>query len=574
MKRLFACTLLLFAAAPSLAADANGYNARYECRAGGPNCNVDVVALTQHACQQIITSTTSPTNSWSAIDWSKDVICIEAGDHTGRGTLTLGSSGTPGTQKVLRYYRNSDNDDEPSNQSVSNRANLSAIQTNNQSYWIIHRLSLTEQSYTTHISSGSSSHNIVISRILAEGIGSSGPYGDESIIVIDGGTDIAVQNSVVRNCQVQPNRSHVAISVGNSTRTHVVNNEVYNCAKGIAQWFNGPNSNFIVENNDVYVTPAFYTNCNGVDDPNGECSKAKFLVGLDSGGTSQDAPTQIIKNRLWGIRWCDTNVSCSGGGAPGYAIAGGWDDAADWVIEKNNIIMDSGGGISHGAGPTSRVSRHSAIGNIIYKTRVYNGQSNAGISYFAASGGAVFGHEIYFNTFIDVQGNGWFESSGDVQNSDVRCNVSVNSTPAYGLAGGSGTQADSNVYYGTKDSGETNKITRALSVRANNTGYNANDVVRPAVETGWAYMALGSGMTGGSTPNFCQSLGCTVADGAITWKAVRAPYTVRRKLRTVAGGEPAIIPYAQVHTSAPEIGGCPVTTGSLQGIGINDNPLF
>ena len=36
MKRLFACALLLFAAAPSLAADANGYTAKYEKQIGTP----------------------------------------------------------------------------------------------------------------------------------------------------------------------------------------------------------------------------------------------------------------------------------------------------------------------------------------------------------------------------------------------------------------------------------------------------------------------------------------------------------------------------------------------------------
>lgn len=573
MKRLFAFTLLLIAASPSLAADSNGYNAQYECRAGGPNCNVDVVTLTQQACQQTITTATTPTNSWSAVNWSNDVICIEAGDHTGRGTLTLGSSGTSGTHKVLRYARASDNNDEPWNQSVENQARLSAIQTNNRSNWIIHRLSFTEQSYTTHITSGGTSQHIIISRILGEGIGSSGPAGDEVIIGIDGGSDITIQNSVVRNCQVQANKSHVAIAVGNSTRPRITNNEVYNCAKGIAQWFNAPNNSLVVENNDVYVTSAFYTNCNGVDNPNGECSKAKFLIGLDSGGTSQEAATQIIKNRLWGIRWCDGNVSCSGGGAPGYAIGGGYDYPANWVIKKNNIITDSGGGISHGAGPTSSVLGHSTIGNIIYKTRVYNGASLGGVQFFAASGGTVSGHEVYLNTFIDVQGSGWIESGG-VQNSDVRCNVIINSTAATGISSGYGTQSDNNVYYGTKDSSETKRITQTFGAWINNTYYSAGDVARPPIETGWAYLATGSGLSGANTPAFCQKLGCPVTDGGITWKAIRAPYTFRHKLRTIASGEPSIIPYAQVHTSAPETSGCPTTTGSRKGIGVNDNPLF
>jgi len=561
MKRLFAFILLLIAASPSLAADSNGYNAQYECRAGGPNCNVDVATLAQQACQQTITTATSPTNSWSAINWSNDVICIEAGDHTGRGTLTLGSSGTSSTRKVLRYVRASDNNDEPWNQSVENRSRLSAIQTNNRSYWIIHRLSLTEQSYTTHITSGGTSQHIIISRILGEGIGSSGPSGDEAIISVDGGSDITIQNSVVRNCQVQANKSHVAIQAGNSTRTHIVNNEVYNCAKGISVWFNAPNDSLVVENNDVYVTSAFYTNCAGVDDPNGQCSKAKALISTSSGGTSSATAANYVHNRVWGIRSCDTSVSCSGGGAPGYAIIGGFDYPSNWILLKNNIIMDSGGGITRSVGSTSSTTNHSIIGNIIYRTRVYNGIKLGGIQFYAASGGNNSNHEIYFNTLIDVQGSGWIES-GDVQNSDVRCNVILNSTAATGISSGSGTQADHNVYYGTN------------GAWTNNTNYSAGDVARPPIETGWAYIATGSGASGASTPDFCQKLGCTVTDGGIIWKAIRAPYIFRHKLRTIAGGEPVVIPYAQAHTSAPEVGGCPSITGSRQGVGINNNPLL
>src|SRR3990167_9703454 len=41
------------------AADVNGYAARYECRAGGEFCNVDVVTLTAAACAQTITTADS-----------------------------------------------------------------------------------------------------------------------------------------------------------------------------------------------------------------------------------------------------------------------------------------------------------------------------------------------------------------------------------------------------------------------------------------------------------------------------------------------------------------------------------
>ena len=89
MKKYFAALLiLLFFAWPSFAADLNGYTAQYECRAGGAHCDVDVVSLSQRECDQKISASTA----WSSINWSSNTICIEAGDHTSKGTLTIPSS--------------------------------------------------------------------------------------------------------------------------------------------------------------------------------------------------------------------------------------------------------------------------------------------------------------------------------------------------------------------------------------------------------------------------------------------------------------------------------------------------
>jgi hypothetical protein len=75
MTKYFAALLIFLAAWPSHAADLNGYTAQYECRAGGPNCNIDVVTLTNQACQQTI----NPGDAWNTINWSNNVICIASG---------------------------------------------------------------------------------------------------------------------------------------------------------------------------------------------------------------------------------------------------------------------------------------------------------------------------------------------------------------------------------------------------------------------------------------------------------------------------------------------------------------
>src|SRR5581483_9064590 len=90
------------------------------------------------------------------------------------------------------------------------------------------------------------------------------------------------------------------------------------------------------------------------------------------------------------------------------------------------------------------------------------------------------------------------------------------------------------------------------------------------------YKVTMGGTTSASTPGYCSSLGCTTTDGSVTVKAVRGPLTYKRKLRTVAGGEDAIIPYARVHTDADEATFCPGTgqvnaLGSRADIGIDND---
>lgn len=95
--------LLALLPASATAEDRNGYVAQYECRAGNPACNVDVTYLATRQCEQVITPQTTPLNDWSAIDWSKNVICLASGDYTNRGTLVLRSSGQSNSYKVIRH---------------------------------------------------------------------------------------------------------------------------------------------------------------------------------------------------------------------------------------------------------------------------------------------------------------------------------------------------------------------------------------------------------------------------------------------------------------------------------------
>ena len=72
MTKFFAAILLFFVAWPSFAADPNGYIAQYECRAGNPNCDVDVVGLTDNTDPVKIEkdlTTVFPKSAWGKMNY-------------------------------------------------------------------------------------------------------------------------------------------------------------------------------------------------------------------------------------------------------------------------------------------------------------------------------------------------------------------------------------------------------------------------------------------------------------------------------------------------------------------------
>jgi len=256
--RYIAISALVFSLSPSFAADLNGYTAQYECRAGGPKCNVDVAALTKQPCLQ----TVSPSTPWSDIDWSKDVICIGAGDHTAKETLTIPSwaSGTATKYKVLRYDRPGDVDD-PWDQSSANQAKVVKVIIKG-SYWIIQRLTLPsiDKSLNQRIQVSSTASDIIVNRVLVEGMsqGFSNSYSGIQVECCDA-QRITIQNSVVRNSWGKTGSAPHGITPLDGDDIRIVNNEIYDwSAHPIQMGRNGGNADmagYVIENNDIYQSP-------------------------------------------------------------------------------------------------------------------------------------------------------------------------------------------------------------------------------------------------------------------------------------------------------------------------------
>ena len=368
---------MLIVAWPSFAADLNGYTAKYECKAGGAYCNVDVEGLTTHACDTTITTADSAATIDTKLNTNR-FVCIQNGDYTSKGTFIITSSGTSTAYKVLRYTRASDNDDDPWNQSTANRAVLHSIDLTGSNYWIIHRITI-DRNETTPGGGGrvgiqlgrqstTSEYNI-ISRVLIQKLDATGVSMDAW------SRGDVVQNSVIRSLVPYPNSQwteHMCVDINTSTDAYVVNNELYDCDKGVSAGDGSSPDGDIIENNDIYLSLAGRTDCNGNYSTTGECSgNMESGISLKNSG-SKGNPTQIIHNRIWGCRWGDAAVSQSGD-CPLISIsANSQGGSSKYTVVKNNILFDSDLGIwnYHGTGTTPANPNHdSFIGNLIYDIR-------------------------------------------------------------------------------------------------------------------------------------------------------------------------------------------------------------
>lgn len=558
---------------PTFAADQNGYTAQYECRAGGPYCNVDVAALGQRACNQIISVSTP----WSSINWSNDTICLAAGDHTSKGTLHIPSlsNGSAGRFKILRYYRPADTDDEPWHQSDTDKAKISRLVIEGD-YWVIHRITFPPQSgaqpsRVMFFASGTNDvRDVVVNRVMIEGSGTgSNFYGIETSP--DGSWDyqgLSVQNSVLRNVgPYAPGWEALGISLhvglsGRNSRYYIVNNEIYDWVSHPIQLGRneGPTiPGMVVENNDLYVTPALHT-------ADGR-SKTESLLSLKVHSVPEH-PTRVIRNRIWGARPTDTTYCCNG--ELGDAIANYHDQP--YILVHSNIIGESQIG--------SYTSDNSSwIGNLFYGIRqYYNGGARYNSHVLQWQGNAV---EAYLNTVIDNPTNYSF-SFGDQSNGDVRCNVFLSASGSERQPSQSSFQVDHNAFYDSPTltfNGSNTNFANAVTTRRNSATYRVNDIIRTGPVNScnqendsacFLYKVTVPGDSAPSSPGYCTTLGCTTTDGTMVAMAIRGPYVYHRKLRTAP--ERYVIPYVRPYAQAPEAYGCPADFAKRIGIGIgNDN---
>lgn len=537
---------LLLLANTTQAADPNGYTSRYKRDVGSPP-----------ACDVVVNGPND--NNWSKLnDSNYRVICLTPGDYSTRGLLHLTANGRSGAERWLRYYSPDDSGKHPVNQANGERALVQGLVFHGSDHWIVDRLSFKSggQHIRAYENNSNKSENIIFNKILSEN------SGYNPIIVFDATNNITIQESVIRKSQTLLGSDIVAVALEyNAQNTRIINNEIYDIASHPIQINFGVNyGGTIIENNDLYVSSALHTDCNGNYSTTGDCAAAEQILSIKDGGTSSN-PVRVIHNRFWGARRSDSNVCCTGTGGDAIGLNSGPNADTEYVLIQNNVFMDNQYGVTI---PWYGTGRNSFIGNIMYK---HSGKAFA----FTGNGDA---SEMYFNTIIEA--NSWADISGGDSDLDTRCNLIITSGGNSGGTPAGSAVVQDNAFYGTAALAHngSNTIEKQLQARQSGIDYAQNDHAIPKSVNGFAYRVIQGGRSADADPVFCESLGCTVQDGGVVWQAVLGPYTFKRKLQTVPGGETVSIPYARSYTEAMHARACLSNPGQRPGMGVDDAPLI
>lgn len=373
------------------------------------------------------------------------VYCVHPGDYTDQKTIRITADGEPGNERWIRLYNPlTPNDDSTHPVSVDDtrRAIVARFEFgyegNSANNWFVDRITK-RGTYAHTVHEGSA--RVIFNRMLLE-------RGDDTLFYVSNAKYVTLQNSVLRQTMVVPNADRHCINIdGNHHGVRIINNEIYDCAGDGVQFGPSATGGASVFNNDIYITPALYSDCQGNLDPNGSCACAENAIDMKGpGGRLSPLPEQewvrIERNRIWGFRPTDT--SCGGTGSSGQSIAigSGVDNQVNFALIRDNIIMDGSSGVEIGLATVDHIS---IIGNLIYGM-TKNHPDNYSGSITNLSGDAV---DVYLNTIIDA--TYWFRTGPNADKNDVRCNIAIdgNDVPFPGVGYDDVSVVDYNFFYNT-----------------------------------------------------------------------------------------------------------------------------
>ncbi len=455
----------------------------------------------------------STVEDWSLVnDPAIRIFCIRPGDYRASGEIRLTTSGTELSPRVLRYYAPSgDKPTHPVRATSEERAIVQKLAFSAVQYWIVDRLSVLNndannalENRTLKISDNAS--HIVVQDSLVEG----GRVG----VWINDSNDNVLQRSVVRNTIHTPDDDNCINLEGRPYSTvrnnRIVSNEVYDCTDSLqlvtledsAGNLTFPGTR--VANNDFYLTPAMYTDCQGHMDPDGACSIAEGRFDIKGGGTSSTEAglVHITRNRIWGARRTDPVSSGGSSWGDGIDVCCGRD--IHYLLIENNLVFDNDVGITVEGVGSSRITVRD---NVLYNIHARSTGDGHGLT--ALSG--THHNEWYRNTVIDTVLWGQFDGAQD----DVRCNI--------------------------------------------------------AVQVDWGRVSLSS--TAGQNHYYGHTTVPTVNDNSsVAYASIDAAHAqdLCFERKRLTGPEQYCIPYALPTVLSPHWQACPVTTGAIASVGIDD----
>ena len=377
-----------------------------------------------------------PSNAYTTLaqinDPSKRVFCVEPGDYRSSGLLQLRASGTESQPRFLRF-RASDGIRNAGQR--TERAIFEWIHVYG-SWWVIQGLTIQPRHPATNwmLAIINGDHNILDGNLLdgSEHL----PEAIQHGIVIDSwGGDPATYNSVQRNLVRNGNMGRLDMDYqgiylrpayqpgGDNDYNRVVDNEVADWGDAVAlDGYStacteiGLQHGTIVDNNDLYITPAKYVDCaTAAPNPDGQCSCSENGVDLKTDpGPDPEKWTRITNNRIWGFR-PTPDVPCGGTGANGDAITSG-SLCPGHVLIEGNLISESNNGVV----PTGN---HWIIaGNLFHDIRAVEGWRYGSAAIITTATASNL--DVLFNTIVSVDSAYDDRSS----NTETHCNAILENT--------------------------------------------------------------------------------------------------------------------------------------------------
>jgi len=384
---------------------------------------------------------------WAAInDPSLRVFCVRPGNYSAAGVLRLETSGTSGRPRVIRYHDPlSAQPPHPVAQPSSRRAVVQGFALRGAHRWVIDGLTI--QGARVGVLLLDARHNVLNGLLLQDVI--------KNHLKVDGvSSHNVLQSSVLRRTRIAPNMdttcaAFVSPEVGEEQRgNRLVQNEISDCGDAVLLHLEGERTTggrfpgLVIDGNDLYLTPARYSNCRGVLDRRGPCACAENGIDVKIGGTGS-APGEVVtisNNRIWG--WRPTDRGPRGDGENACGASGSQGDlmtihrVASHVAIVGNRLFDGPRGISLGAG----VHHVSVEGNLVYDI------ARAGTGF----GIGVGGPDTVVRSNVVVRSGMWLGLATDAtQRTLATCNVVVDSGAAGGKTIASGSRFDGNTYFAT-----------------------------------------------------------------------------------------------------------------------------